>query len=358
MSSAESLREFVNQRLTAAAEEIFRVFNKTIVEYEEEIDRQRRLLDIILKPEIKLHRIELQQQHVYEEEEVQSDQQLCDQERNSSLDREDPDPPQIKEEQEELCTSQEGEQLVVKPETDTFMLTPANEESDHQLLSDNSHVAESQDQKEGKNGGSGSTRDTETKSKTIHHKCESHSSNVNKPNRSDIHCNTQTGKKSLRCDICGKAFMHKSRLDRHLRGHTGEKPFSCDTCGKRFMRTFDLHIHKRNHTELQQHDYKEEEVLADQQLCNQERNYSLDQGDTSQEGEQVVVKPETDTFMLIGPYEESDHGEPESNGDHQFLSVSSHVAESQDQTVGNDRESGSSLFYVTHVERPLILSPI
>ena len=59
MSSVECLREFVNERLTAAAEEIFRVFKQTIVEYEEEIDRQRKLLDIVWKPEIKLHRIGL-----------------------------------------------------------------------------------------------------------------------------------------------------------------------------------------------------------------------------------------------------------------------------------------------------------
>ena len=56
MSSVQHLRELMNERLTAAAEEIFRVFHKTIIEYEEEIDRQRRLLDIIRKPEIKLHR--------------------------------------------------------------------------------------------------------------------------------------------------------------------------------------------------------------------------------------------------------------------------------------------------------------
>ena len=56
MSSVECLRDLINERLTAAAEEIFRVFHKTIVEYEEEINRQRRLLDIVLKPEIQLHR--------------------------------------------------------------------------------------------------------------------------------------------------------------------------------------------------------------------------------------------------------------------------------------------------------------
>ena len=55
MSSVQNLRELINERLTAAAEEIFTEFEKTIVQYEEEIDRQRRLLDNIWKPEIKLN---------------------------------------------------------------------------------------------------------------------------------------------------------------------------------------------------------------------------------------------------------------------------------------------------------------
>lgn len=50
MSSVEYLREFVARRLTAAAEEIFGVFQKTIVEYEEEIKRQRRLLTAMKLP--------------------------------------------------------------------------------------------------------------------------------------------------------------------------------------------------------------------------------------------------------------------------------------------------------------------
>ncbi|XP_032371169.1 uncharacterized protein LOC116689013 isoform X1 [Etheostoma spectabile] len=115
MSSVEYLREFVIERLTAAAEEIFGVFKNTIVEYEEEIDRQRRLLDVVRKPEIKLQRIELPQQHASKEkeEEVLTHQHICNQERNSSLRQESP---QIKEEQEEVCTKQEGKQLGVKQE--------------------------------------------------------------------------------------------------------------------------------------------------------------------------------------------------------------------------------------------------
>ena len=56
MSSVQFLTNFVNERLTAAVEEIVGVFKKCIVEYEEEISRQSRLLDIVLKPEINLHR--------------------------------------------------------------------------------------------------------------------------------------------------------------------------------------------------------------------------------------------------------------------------------------------------------------
>ncbi|XP_047445951.1 uncharacterized protein LOC125011005 isoform X2 [Mugil cephalus] len=101
MSSSESLRELMIEPLTVSPEEIFGLFERTVVQSEEEIDRQRRLLDITWKPEIKLHRIDLPQQHVCTEEEVLNEQQLCNQESSSSLDQEEPEAPQIKEEQEE-----------------------------------------------------------------------------------------------------------------------------------------------------------------------------------------------------------------------------------------------------------------
>ena len=182
---------------------------------------------------------ELQQQHVHREQEVLADQQLCNQERNSSLDQEDPEPPQIKEEQGGFCTRQEGEQLVLKQETDTFMLTPAYEESDHQFFSDNSHVAESQDQREGKHGDWRSTRETETRSPSNY---------VYKPNGSEMYCNAQIGIKPFKCDSCEKGFTVLSALIRHMRTHTCEKPYSCSSCGKEFRIISDLKIHMRVHT--------------------------------------------------------------------------------------------------------------
>ena len=52
-SSGHCLKKFVNERLTAAAEEIFGMFEKTLLVYKEEILRHRRLLDG-LTPDTKL----------------------------------------------------------------------------------------------------------------------------------------------------------------------------------------------------------------------------------------------------------------------------------------------------------------
>ncbi|KAM9332693.1 uncharacterized protein KZ484_017806 [Pholidichthys leucotaenia] len=86
-----------------------------------------------------------------EEKVVLTVQQLCNQERNSSLDQKEQDAAQVKEE-EELCSSQEEEDFGLKQETDIFMVTPTDEDNDksetepnsEQLLSHNS--PESQDQ--------------------------------------------------------------------------------------------------------------------------------------------------------------------------------------------------------------------
>ncbi|KAM6917361.1 uncharacterized protein PEZ65_013182 [Lycodopsis pacificus] len=102
MSKLEMLRSFVNQRLTAADEEIAGLLERTIAEYEEELSRskeenkrQRELLDAVFNPEVRIQRAHVQQLLVVKEE-VPSEQQ----EQSSSLDQEDPEPPHIKEEQE------------------------------------------------------------------------------------------------------------------------------------------------------------------------------------------------------------------------------------------------------------------
>ncbi|KAM4547768.1 uncharacterized protein PAE49_016291 isoform 4-T4 [Odontesthes bonariensis] len=172
-------------------------------ESESTMDPHHRLLDVTWKPEIKIITTDFQQHHFCNDERILAHQQLCDernssleapgppqvkeehdelctsqmeqiiwdlkqtgckeeeeekevlaaqlscnQEKNSRLDQE--EPPQIKAEQEELCTSQNEEQLLLKQETDIFMKTSNYQESDqsepqpnsNQLLSQNFLVAE------------------------------------------------------------------------------------------------------------------------------------------------------------------------------------------------------------------------
>uniref|UniRef100_A0A4W5REP0 C2H2-type domain-containing protein n=1 Tax=Hucho hucho TaxID=62062 RepID=A0A4W5REP0_9TELE len=109
MSTLQMLRVFLNERLTAAAVEIFGAVEKTVAEYQEENDNLRRLLRIT--PDRNLCRKEsLRLSVAVSEDEVPPEQQHCEQEWRPSLQQEDLEPTQIKEEQEELWTCQEEEQ--------------------------------------------------------------------------------------------------------------------------------------------------------------------------------------------------------------------------------------------------------
>ncbi|KAM9744231.1 uncharacterized protein ACNS7B_011467 [Menidia menidia] len=59
MYPVQSMRKFVCDRLTAAAQEILGAFEKRVEDYETEIVRQRRLLDTVFASETKLHRTDL-----------------------------------------------------------------------------------------------------------------------------------------------------------------------------------------------------------------------------------------------------------------------------------------------------------
>ncbi|KAM9426053.1 uncharacterized protein KZ484_015888 isoform 2-T2 [Pholidichthys leucotaenia] len=163
MFSVQCLRRLARERLAAAAAEIITEFEQIIDQYEEEIDCQRRLLNIRWCPQIKIHRIDFPQQPDCKEE-VLVAQQLWNQERISVLEQQELEPPQMKEQQEpeppqvkeeeELFISLAGEQPVVKLEADTFMVTPVSEEKEQseaepnseQVLSHNSAATEIQDE--------------------------------------------------------------------------------------------------------------------------------------------------------------------------------------------------------------------
>ncbi|CAJ1075019.1 zinc finger protein 184-like [Xyrichtys novacula] len=287
MSVAESLRGFVTERLAAATEDILGVLNRTVVQYEEELDRQRRLLDLVWKPHILLHRIDIPQQHdCKEEDEVVSDLQPWNQERNSSPEQEDPEPLQIKEEEEEFCTGQDREQLEPKQETEHLMLTLTCHEpevmKEDQFLSHNSHEVANQDPQKDKLTESESTskseqhppkkvhkrRSKKTKQPKVHSdpqqgektfKCDTNRETFTRNSNLQTHVSVFTGKKKHTCERCGEIFRYKYLLKRHarshtgnlkmhMRKHTGERPYSCSTCGKSFSVNSSLKEHMLIHS--------------------------------------------------------------------------------------------------------------
>ncbi|XP_035004870.2 zinc finger protein with KRAB and SCAN domains 8 [Hippoglossus stenolepis] len=275
-----AMRAMLTERLTAAAEEIVSVFEETVAEYdrversEREICRQRRLLDAVMQPEVRLHRADFLQL-VVSKEEAPSEQQQW----SPLVDQEDPEPPHVKEEQEEPWTNQKGEQLQQLEEADIkFTLTPVavkNEEDEEKPQLTQLHQSQTEENSadcggpeparnsgpdghlqpgpEDKTEDSSETEDssdTEVSDDEDWMETREPRSCLNTRNNkqplSDMRC--KTDKKSFSCSECGKRFNRKYNLTIHMRVHTGEKPFSCSECDKRFSHDCYLKRHVSIHT--------------------------------------------------------------------------------------------------------------
>ncbi|XP_061832783.1 uncharacterized protein [Nerophis lumbriciformis] len=110
------LKELVKERLMVAADEIFALFESTITSYEEELsrtreekERHRQQLEAARKTQIVLHVEDVQQLSGHQE------RPPTPQEESSTLKQEDPQLPDLKEEEEEHMISQSGEEGFLGP---------------------------------------------------------------------------------------------------------------------------------------------------------------------------------------------------------------------------------------------------
>ncbi|XP_054628185.1 zinc finger protein 37-like isoform X2 [Dunckerocampus dactyliophorus] len=195
------------------------------------------------------------------------------QERSSTLKQEEPQPPHIKKEEEELWTTQEGEcllrpkgaDLTTLPLTVVSMKTEGHEDKAPEF----SQLHRSPRGAEPPSSSSPQHMTTEANgnhcggSQTDNLLAPlSDSDDTQRALNSDTDCEgdmrtltdnkhsekKKTGKKRLTCSVCPKSFCYKYELTLHMRKHTGEKPFACSVCGQRFSYQSNIVPHMRIHT--------------------------------------------------------------------------------------------------------------
>ncbi|XP_061925507.1 zinc finger and SCAN domain-containing protein 2-like [Entelurus aequoreus] len=294
MCKLQMLRALVDQRLTAAVEKIFVVFERTIAEYEAELCRTKeenyRLLDAVFKKhQVVLRRTDLtEEHHLHEQEEEPQPLHIKEEEEISHLqhikeEAEDPHSPHIKDGAAEHSISQEGDHIEglveipvtgvpVKSEDDEVKgeseekreaEPPSSSSTQHMTTeADGDHCGGSQADKllaplsdsEDTTSHSPDTDDEDSKDDKTCHTDNTHLKCSHCDKTFKYHCHLKrhmrihTREKPFPCSICGLSFTRKNNMKEHTRTHKGEKPFSCSVCDSSVLRGENLQTHMRTHT--------------------------------------------------------------------------------------------------------------
>ncbi|KAK7907241.1 hypothetical protein WMY93_015853 [Mugilogobius chulae] len=285
MSKSQKFRALVNARLSAAADEIFALFERTIAEFEEEICRykktenERRL--------VSAHKSNSTVQTLLQSSPVSLERNVRSRHTDTRRFKDEPDEHSIKQESDEyVCVKMEEssplQQGQSEPREDTEKTEEYSQLQVRQMEPREDTGTHLQPQTEEDTSESDSeenwtaplscpdaemeTAETSEAAKKRYHcpfcdKAFNTSSCMQRHTR--IHtgekvCQKQlsesstfkihTKKRPYSCTFCIKKFPSKANLQMHMRTHTGDKPFSCPICMKSFSQNSNLSRHMNIHT--------------------------------------------------------------------------------------------------------------
>ncbi|KAK5851389.1 hypothetical protein PBY51_002189 [Eleginops maclovinus] len=272
----ELLRTLVSERLSAAAEEIFRIVETTIVDYEKEmscskwvVDSHRRLLDVakaqsedslqMSVPDVRLQPAASVNVGVCWEEAVKA-------------------------------TSEQAEPSPLEnTDSDCFPAT----EIDHEILVDISDDDVNQE--------------CDLPLKIL---------DVEKPYKCPVCFSTFSSKKTMvrhikkhrnddsslyQCQICEQNFSHKSAFLAHSRTHKNAKPYQCQECEKSFNKRDSLLVHSLKHTNEKPYECESEKEEAQTPLGSVTAAGEIGEMDCTQDISGIKTFPLTCT-----PYDQSE----------------------------------------------------